>query len=95
MLPNTFIIGAAKAGTTTLWLYLNRHPDIAFSKNKEPAFFVRPHFRADLEWYESLFEPARIIGEASTVYTAHPVYRRRPGAHPQPRAVAEAHLPGP
>ena len=74
MLPNTFIIGAGKSGTTSLWLYLNRHPDIALSRNKEPAFFVRPNFREDLDWYESLFEPARIVGEASTVYTAHPVF---------------------
>ena len=74
MLPNTFIIGAGKCGTTSLWLYLNRHPDIALSTNKEPAFFVRSDFREDLDWYESLFEPAAIVGEASTLYTAYPVY---------------------
>lgn len=78
MLPNTFIIGAPKCGTTSLWLYLDRHPDIALSKNKEPAFFVRPDFRDDLAWYESLFEPARIVGEASTLYTAYPVHEGVP-----------------
>lgn len=77
-LPNTFIIGAGKCGTTSLWLYLNEHPEIRFSTNKEPAFFVRPDFRDDLEWYEGLFEPAPIVGEASTLYTAHPVYEGVP-----------------
>ena len=74
LLPNTFVIGAAKCGTTSLWLYLNAHPEIAFSINKEPAFFVRPDYRDRLEWYESLFEEASIIGEASTLYSAHPVH---------------------
>lgn len=73
LLPNTFIIGAAKCGTTGLWLYLDAHPEIAFSANKEPAFFVRPHYRDDLAWYEALFRPATVRGEASTVYTTHPV----------------------
>ena len=29
MLPNFFIIGAMKAGTTSLWQYLRRHPEYA------------------------------------------------------------------
>jgi hypothetical protein len=78
LLPNTFIIGAGKCGTTSLWLYLNRHPDIAFSINKEPAYFVRDDYRDDLDWYESLFESAAVVGEASTLYTAYPVYREVP-----------------
>lgn len=34
------IIGAAKAGTTSLYAYLNQHPDIYMSPKKEPKFFV-------------------------------------------------------
>ena len=37
--PDFFIIGAAKAGTTSLYRYLEQHPDIYFSPIKEPHFF--------------------------------------------------------
>jgi len=38
-LPNFFIIGAPKSGTTSLSRYLKDHPDIYFSHPKEPTFF--------------------------------------------------------
>ncbi len=38
-IPNLFIIGAAKAGTTSLYYQLKTHPDIYFSPLKEPNFF--------------------------------------------------------
>ncbi len=37
--PNFFIIGAPKAGTTSMWDLLRRHPDIFMPRLKEPAFF--------------------------------------------------------
>jgi hypothetical protein len=39
-LPNFLIIGAAKAGTTSLYKYLEQHPDIYMSSLKEPGFFA-------------------------------------------------------
>lgn len=39
-LPNFFIIGAAKAGTTSLYRYLEQHPQIYMSPIKEPNFFA-------------------------------------------------------
>jgi hypothetical protein len=39
-LPNFFIIGAPKCGTTSLQSYLAQHKDICFSKYKEPNFFA-------------------------------------------------------
>jgi hypothetical protein len=39
-LPNFFIIGAAKAGTTALYDMLAQHPDIYMSPVKEPRFFA-------------------------------------------------------
>lgn len=39
-LPNFFIIGAPKCGTTSLQSYLGQHKDICFSKYKEPNFFA-------------------------------------------------------
>ncbi|PLX17075.1 MAG: hypothetical protein C0597_07425 [Marinilabiliales bacterium] len=37
--PNLYIIGAAKSGTTSLYKYLNQHPDVYFSPIKEPNYF--------------------------------------------------------
>ena len=34
-----FIVGAPKAGTTSLYHYLNEHPEIEMSSQKEPDFF--------------------------------------------------------
>ena len=39
MLPNFLIVGAAKSGTTSLYRYLQQHPDIFMSQKKEPKFF--------------------------------------------------------
>ncbi|NJN74923.1 MAG: sulfotransferase [Limnothrix sp. RL_2_0] len=40
MMPNFFIVGAAKSGTTSLWYYLKQHPQVFFPNNKEPNFFA-------------------------------------------------------
>ncbi len=37
--PSAFIIGAPKCGTTSLYTYLEQHPDFCMSKPKEPIFF--------------------------------------------------------
>ncbi|HEY3456233.1 MAG TPA: sulfotransferase [Bryobacteraceae bacterium] len=39
-LPNFFIIGAPKAGTTSLYHYLDQHPAVFMSAIKEPHFFA-------------------------------------------------------
>lgn len=39
-LPNFLIIGAPKCGTTSLWYYLNQHPDVFLASNKEPNYFA-------------------------------------------------------
>lgn len=39
VLPNFFIVGAAKAGTTSLVAYMQQHPEIYFSPVKEPKYF--------------------------------------------------------
>ncbi len=38
-LPNFFIIGAAKSGTSSLYMYLKQHPEIYMSPIKEPHYF--------------------------------------------------------
>ena len=39
-IPNFLIIGAAKAGTSSLYYYLQQHPQIYMSPLKEPKFFA-------------------------------------------------------
>lgn len=41
-LPNFFIVGAAKCGTTSLAAYLKQHPEAYFSAHKEPNYFAYP-----------------------------------------------------
>ena len=41
-LPNSFIVGAAKGATTSLYFYLKQHPEIYMSPVKEPKFFSVP-----------------------------------------------------
>jgi hypothetical protein len=41
MKVNLFIIGAAKSGSTSLYQYLNQHPDIYFSPIKETNYFAK------------------------------------------------------
>lgn len=74
--PNFFIIGAPKCGTTALAEYLRAHPNILLSDPKEPHFFAsdfdghRPVRTFDA--YLSLFEGAKsgdvAVGEASVWY---------------------------
>jgi hypothetical protein len=45
-MPNFLIIGAAKAGTTSLHHYLGQHPEIYMSSVKEPSFFAFDAYRA-------------------------------------------------
>jgi hypothetical protein len=73
--PNLFVVGAAKAGTTSLWRYLDVHPDIFMSGTKEPHFFsgfdegLFPVVHDEAS-YLRLFAGARtpLRGEASPSY---------------------------
>ena len=78
MLPSFLIIGAQKGATTSLWRHLGQHPDVFMSPIKETNFFIEEmNWNRGLDWYESLFAPARLqsataVGEASPNYTIHP-----------------------
>lgn len=39
MVPNFIIVGVARCGTTSLFHYLEQHPEIGMSKVKEPKYF--------------------------------------------------------
>ena len=54
--PNFFIIGAAKAGTTTLYEVLKQHPQVYMSFIKETLFFSNDnYYEKGLEWYTRNF----------------------------------------
>jgi len=78
MLPTFFVIGASKAGTTSLYHYLNAHPEIHMAPMLDsPRFFAPPSDRPPLsrEAYEALFEsdaPER--GERAPSYSVHPLF---------------------
>jgi 1,2-diacylglycerol 3-alpha-glucosyltransferase len=76
VVPNFFIIGAPKSGTTSLSEYLKDHPNIFFSPVKEPHFFdldTSKRLKIKLPTYLSLFSDAKpevhkAVGEGSTGY---------------------------
>ena len=72
-LPDFIIVGAMKAGTTSLFEWLGSHPDVSLPHVKEPNFFVD-----DRAWskgpasYGRVFEHAatdHLTGEASVSYS--------------------------
>jgi hypothetical protein len=78
-LPNFFIVGAAKAGTTSMYEYLEQHPDVYMAAIKEPHWFSKVRPKADREArpvtseadYLKLFDGwrgERAVGEASPSY---------------------------
>ena len=46
-LPNFFVVGAGKSGTTSLYHYLDGHPEVFMSPLKEPNFFALEGERVD------------------------------------------------
>ncbi len=76
-----FIVGAPKAGTTSLYHYLNEHSEIEMSSQKEPDFFSDQSLQKQklyydknridtIEKYNSLFEREDVIlrGDSSVSY---------------------------
>ena len=84
LMPNFLIIGAMKAGTTSLYNYLKQHPEIFMSPLKEPGYFsfgdseqceesikLFPDIICSYREYQRLFQQVReekAIGEATTAY---------------------------
>ena len=54
-LPTFMILGAAKAGTTSLAYYLGQHPDICMSLPKEPWFFESEYEKGAAFYFENYF----------------------------------------
>ena len=75
-LPGFLIIGAQKAGTSSLYHYLAQHPHLSPSYfKKEINFFEQRYGKKSLKWYQSHFEltkPGQLTFEASTNYLPFP-----------------------
>ncbi len=81
MLPNLLIIGAMKCGTTSLHNYLNFHPEIYMTKEKELNYFVDSlNYGRGLSWYKSKFNKAdsKVLGESSPNYSKYPLFKNVP-----------------
>ncbi len=66
-LPSFFILGAAKAGTTSLHGYLDHHPEICMSNPKEPFYFEAEYDRGPtflFNKYFSHWSGQRVVGSA-------------------------------
>jgi hypothetical protein len=91
MLPNFIVIGAAKAGTTSLHWYLAEHPSVFMTPTKDPSYFAYgldprgqllwgdPEFHRfpvkTLAEYERLFDD---VGGATAVGEASTMYLECP-----------------
>jgi hypothetical protein len=102
-LPDFFVIGHPKCGTTALYAMLKRHPQIYMSDVKEPQFFASdlrnpdadqraPAGTRTLSEYTALFQAARpdqLVGDASTRHIWSPgAAARIAAAQPQARIIA-------
>lgn len=79
-LPNFFLLGPPKCGTTAIVAELARHPEVFISEPKEPNYFVYqggnpycwdPLGKDSLKWYEGIFANAvgtTAVGDASPYY---------------------------
>ena len=78
-LPTFIVIGAMKSGTTSLFHYLQSHPQVFMSPLKEVDFFAEElNWSRGLDWYRRQFTGAGpgtvALGEASTSYSKYPSY---------------------
>lgn len=80
MEPSFIIVGAQKAGTTSLYKYLVQHSAIKSTLLKEVHYFDLNYDRP-LSWYQSFFplknKEDTITGEASPYYMFHPLALKR------------------
>jgi len=84
VLPDFYLIGAQKCGTSALYDYLVQHPCIHPCTTKEPRFFDK-YYKRGINWYKScfpytfqknietkLFHQKFLTGEATERYFEHP-----------------------
>jgi len=73
MLPNFFVVGAQKCGTTSLHSYLAAHPAIYLPEGKETKFFADDtRYAKGIEYYQqhwfSRIKAGQLVGEVDPDY---------------------------
>ncbi len=86
-IPDFFIVGAQRSGTTSLYEYLRQHPALYLSPRKETHYFAHDRVQVDADQvvrseaeYLKLFDDAgqgTLLGEASPSYLWHPEAAQR------------------
>ncbi len=83
MLPNVLVIGAQRAGTSSIYRYLGSHPDVAPSLRKEIEFFSTRSSMGE-RWYRAHFplikrplKRPHVAFEATPDYLLHPLAAAR------------------
>lgn len=79
-IPNFFIIGASKCGTTSLFHLLEKHSECCMCSIKEPNYFNSNG--KSIDWYLSLFAACQgsiVVGEASPIYSETTYFTSVPG----------------
>lgn len=83
--PNFTIVGAQKAGTTALYEYLSKHPQIQPTKEKELHYFdSEDRYKLGIDFYRSLFQldiNSKLTFDASAGYLANAKVPERIYAH--------------
>ena len=82
LLPNVFLAGSQKSGTTSLARYLESHPDCLLTDPKEPCVLSRERNLGRLEIYDRYLPAgeragARFLIDASASYMCEPYAARR------------------
>ncbi|MFL6845409.1 MAG: sulfotransferase family protein [Allosphingosinicella sp.] len=88
-LPDFIVVGAMKAGTTSLYAWLGEHPQVVGTEQKEVHYFDHNHARGP-DWYRRAFPKLAAIaerrerlgkrvvtGESSPYYLFHPLAAER------------------
>lgn len=85
VLPDFIVIGAQKSGTSSLYRYLEQHPQVVGAQKKEVHFFDLNHWQGEA-WYRSRLPNRSVLadreravggpvitGEATPYYVFHPL----------------------
>jgi len=79
MVPSIFIVGAQKAGTTSLQALLIRHSDVIAPRTKELAFFNRdPEYTLGADHYMRQFPIGHVFRRHKVTLDATPAYLYTP-----------------
>src|SRR5215207_413890 len=76
MLPTFLVVGAKRAGTSSLYRYLTAHPEVRPCVSGKGTHYFDVSFGRGWRWYRSSFPLAvrgGITGEASPYYMFHPL----------------------